>query len=151
MRNINKIIIHCSDSDWGDAPEIDRWHKERGWDSIGYHYVITNGRLESSSTYTEDDDGIVQEGRNVEISGAHAKGYNSTSVGICLIGKHHFTGRQLYRGLPTIVDLLLNKYKLTPDSVFGHTELDPHKTCPNFEVINFRALLRLGGNNDIRG
>lgn len=151
MRDINKIIIHCSDSAWGDATEIDRWHKARGWDGIGYHYVITNGHIKPSHKYEEDQDGLIQEGRSIQTVGAHAKGHNSTSVGICLIGQHHFTGRQLYRGLPTIVDILMQSYKLTPDDVVGHTELDSEKTCPNFDVITFRELLRRGGNNDLRG
>ena len=43
VREIKKVIIHCSDSDFGTASVIDGWHKERGWDGIGYHYVITNG------------------------------------------------------------------------------------------------------------
>lgn len=44
MGRIDKIIINCSDSDWGDAEVIDEWHRERGWDGIGYHYIICNGR-----------------------------------------------------------------------------------------------------------
>ena len=46
MREISKIILHCSDSEWGSASVIDQWHKERGWTEIGYHYVITNGQTE---------------------------------------------------------------------------------------------------------
>ena len=39
----DRITIHCSDSEWGNADVIDEWHKKRGWDGIGYHYVILNG------------------------------------------------------------------------------------------------------------
>ena len=56
-----------------DAAEIDRWHRERGWLKIGYHFVIKR-------------DGTIEEGRHVDEVGAHAKGHNSTSVSVCMIG-----------------------------------------------------------------
>ena len=76
MRRINKIIIHCAatvegaDFDWTD---IDKWHKKRGWSGIGYHYVITL-------------DGKIQSGRPLKKIGAHAKGFNRNSIGVCYIG-----------------------------------------------------------------
>ena len=60
MREIKKIIIHCSDSEFGDAALIDKWHKERGWTGIGYHYVILNGCRKATMTgfqpYKKEDD-----------------------------------------------------------------------------------------------
>ena len=56
MRKINKIILHCSDSAWGSAAAIDRWHVERGMRRIGYHYVILNGVRHSSGEYRAEDD-----------------------------------------------------------------------------------------------
>jgi N-acetylmuramoyl-L-alanine amidase len=142
MREINKIIIHCSDSAWGDAEEIDKWHKQRGWSGIGYHYVITNGHPKPSKSYQEDLDGVVQEGRPIKTPGAHAKGHNKNSVGICLIGKYHFSGKQLYRGLLSTVELLMTAYNIPPEEVYGHTELDPGKSCPDFDVELLRELLK---------
>jgi N-acetylmuramoyl-L-alanine amidase len=143
MRKINKIVIHCSDSEFGNASLIREWHtKERGWQDIGYHYVITNGIVESAFSYDEDKDGVIEEGRPLEISGAHVKGHNKNSVGVCLIGKHHFTGKQLYNALPTLLRLLISAYKLSVDDVCGHTELDSNKTCPNFAVENLLTLLK---------
>lgn len=143
MRKINKIVIHCSDSEFGNASLIRGWHtKERGWQDIGYHYVITNGIVESAFSYDEDKDGIIEEGRPLEISGAHVKGHNKESVGVCLIGKHHFTGKQLYDALPTLLRLLISAYNLSAEDVCGHTELDANKTCPNFAVENLLTLLK---------
>jgi N-acetylmuramoyl-L-alanine amidase len=143
MREIKKIILHCSDSDFGSASLIRKWHvKERGWDDIGYHYVITNGVQASMYPYVLEDDGVIQEGRPVEISGAHVKGQNSHSIGICLIGKHHFTARQLYDSLPTLLQILLPTYGLTFDNVYGHNEFNPEKTCPNFSVYTLRNLFK---------
>ena len=143
MREVKKIILHCSDSDYGSASLIKKWHtKERGWDDIGYHYVITNGIQESCRLYKPEDDGVIQDGRPLEIQGAHVKGHNSDSIGICLIGKHHFTAKQTYDALPTLLQILLPTYDLTIDNVFGHNEFDPEKTCPNFEVNTLRNLFK---------
>lgn len=72
------IVIHHSVS--GDVPaaEIDRWHRERGFNSIGYHFVIRqNGDIEPGRDWTQ--------------AGAHARGRNDTHLGVCLTGNfgHH--------------------------------------------------------------
>ena len=70
MRNIDSIIVHCSATKAGQdftATDIDRWHRERGFNGIGYHYVI---RL----------DGKLEKGRDVALAGAHCKGWNEQSI-----------------------------------------------------------------------
>lgn len=76
MRKIDMIIVHCTATPAGrdvSVSDIDRWHRERGFDCIGYHYVIGL-------------DGTVHTGRPVEHVGAHCKGYNQRSVGVCYVG-----------------------------------------------------------------
>ena len=77
MREIEKLIFHCSATIEGQnisAATIKRWHvKDRGWSDIGYHYVIGL-------------DGKIEAGRPVNKQGAHCKGENKTSIGICYIG-----------------------------------------------------------------
>ena len=77
MRKIDSIIIHCSATKVGQdftAADIDRWHRERGFNGIGYHYVVClDGRLER--------------GRDISLAGAHCKGWNEHSIGICYIAK----------------------------------------------------------------
>ena len=76
MRNINKIIVHCSATPEGKAFSVDdirRWHLKRGFADIGYHFVI----------YL---DGSVHVGRPLAKAGAHCKGHNAHSVGVCYIG-----------------------------------------------------------------
>lgn len=76
MRNINRIIIHCSATREGQdvgAAEIDRCHRQRGFNGIGYHYVV---RL----------DGTVERGRSLAKAGAHCSGFNQHSIGICYVG-----------------------------------------------------------------
>ena len=62
MRKIKRIIIHCSDSEFGDAKLIDSWHKQKGWKGIGYHYCLTNGKINNKSYHIEKD-GLIQPGR----------------------------------------------------------------------------------------
>ena len=76
MREITEIIIHCSATVEGKhftVEDIDRWHKARGWQGIGYHYVI----------YL---DGSIHRGRDLNKIGAHCTGHNKNSIGICYIG-----------------------------------------------------------------
>lgn len=125
---INKIVIHCSDSpnDREDtAEDIHRWHKERGWDGIGYHYVI-------------ERKGKLVNGRPEYWQGAHASGHNKNSLGICLIGTDKFTIEQ-WSILENLVRKLLIKY---PSSkIIGHNEISD-KTCPGFDVQKW--LVKIG-------
>jgi len=141
MREINKIIVHCSDSDFGDAALIDQWHKERGWDGIGYHAVITNGVLRARAKYKSDADGMVETGRDIAKIGAHCRQENKNSVGICLIGRHHFTAWQLYRALPNALFFYMREFGIDEKQVFGHRDFNNKKTCPNIDTELIRSWL----------
>lgn len=131
MRDLSTIIVHCSytppDMDIG-AATITEWHvDERGWDDIGYHYVITR-------------DGAIEDGRPVEIQGAHAYGHNADSIGICLIGgmaddgetpDSNFT-RWQWEALGALMEDLQGRYG--PLEVIGHRDVDAKKACPCFDV-----------------
>lgn len=121
MRNITEIIIHCADTPNGKEfhnTDIDRWHKERGWQMIGYHWVIAI-------------DGTVEAGRIPEMIGSHAEGHNARSLGICLIGKDKFTPAQ-WNSLKALVGGLVKEFNCP---VIGHYEVAKNgKTCPNFDV-----------------
>lgn len=128
MRSINKIIIHCSATPEGRAvsvQEIDKWHRDRGFRCIGYHYVIG---LE----------GQIEIGRPVEQSGAHCSGYNTDSIGICYIGGLDSAGKPKDTRTPAqrlalkqLVQLLKRAYPEA--SVHGHREF-ANKSCPCFDV-----------------
>jgi len=152
MKNkIENIILHCSDSEFGSADIIRQWHKANGWRDIGYHFVITNGVLTSKAPYMEENDGLVQCGRSFDGDsfitdnevGAHALGYNSKSVGICLIGKTRFTAAQFGAAFKLIGDMC-RKYDLKSQAVLGHYETAQAggKTCPNIDMGAFRTLLK---------
>ena len=129
------IIIHCSATREGQdvkAADIKRWHKERGFDDIGYHYVI-------------DLDGTIEKGRDEALVGAHCKGHNATSIGICYVGgcdknmkpKDTRTPEQK-RSMLGLVRKLVNKYKIPVTQIWAHHDFDKHKACPSFDVSEFR-------------
>ena len=133
MREINKIIIHCSASTWGTAEIIDQWHKQRGWDGIGYHYVIQNGYETAGADYNSKSDGIIKVGRPIEKIGAHCHGHNQDSIGICLIGNELFSGKQ-FMGLGNLLRDLKKKAQKNHwqlSGIFRHCDFDKNKTCPN--------------------
>lgn len=138
IKKISEIIIHCAATPNGDerftAEDIDAWHKERGFKRsksistgfnpkmkyIGYHNVITI-------------DGTLQPGRAIDETGAHARGHNTSGIGVCMIGTDRFTIEQwiALRMYVNIIQSILGKDLM----IYGHRELpNVHKTCPGFSV-----------------
>ena len=124
------IVIHCAATkpsmDIG-VKDIDKWHRQRGWRKVGYHYVIKR-------------DGEVEIGRELDEVGAHAKGFNSNSVGICLVGglsedgkpENNYTDEQWIALRETVNQL---KLPYPEAEVLGHRDLpDVKKACPSFDV-----------------
>lgn len=149
-QDIDAIVIHCSATREGadfKASDIDRWHKQQGWQMIGYHYVI-------------DLDGTIEPGRPLTMNGAHTntagtsgRAYNSHSIGICYIGgldkdgthpKDTRTPKQK-EAMRRLVEQLMEHYNIV--EVIGHRDASPDKngngevepsewikSCPSFDV-----------------
>ena len=118
------IVIHCADTpadmDIG-VETIRKWHvEERGWDDVGYHYIIKR-------------DGKIEPGRDVKVQAAHARAVNSKSVGICLVGRgDNFTEDQ-FCGLHNLINTLNSMYDDL--EIIGHSDVEPKKPhCPGFNV-----------------
>ena len=142
MRDINLIVIHCSATREGkdySVGDIRKWHKKRGFRDIGYHYIICL-------------DGTIKKGRPIDQPGAHAKGYNTNSVGVCYIGgldsegkpKDTRTTAQMH-ALRNAVSML--KALFNNPGVVGHRDLSVDlngdgvisknewmKSCPCFDI-----------------
>jgi hypothetical protein len=139
MRKINLLIVHCSASDnpkdstvervrllhtgnkktkidWGIYTGINCF----GWSDVGYQHIIT-------------PDGTVHDCRPENKPGAHCKGFNKSSIGICLIGDKVFTEAQ-FAALRILVKKLISKHELSIMDILGHRELNRDKSCPNFDV-----------------
>ena len=108
--------------------DIRRWHIEKGYNDIGYHYVI----------YI---DGSVHVGRDIKIEGAHCLGYNANSIGVCYVGGLDSFGNPKNTMNEKQVDSLIklckgfkNKYPII--KILGHNELS-NRDCPCFDVKQF--------------
>ena len=129
MRNINKIIVHCSATPEGrnfTVKQIDACHRQRGFNGIGYHFVI----------YL---DGSVHVGRPLAKAGAHCKGYNAHSIGVCYIGGVATDGKtpkdtRTDTQKASLVKLITELRQQFPNaSVHGHREF-ANKACPCFDA-----------------
>lgn len=137
MRKIDKIIIHCTATPEGRAVtvgEVDSWHRQRGFNKIGYHYLIgINGEL--------------WPGRRLEENGAHCAGQNGNSIGICYVGgldkqlrpKDTRTDTQK-RTLERLVRELKASYPGM--AIHGHNEF-ANKACPCFNVAQWIKEVKL--------
>ena len=123
------VVIHCAQTkpsmDIG-FKEIDQWHKRRGWTGCGYNFIIRQN-------------GMIETGRALEQVGAHVKGFNHNSLGICLVGGIDEDGDFDVNYTPeqwdTLDCLVETMTKIYPNAaVVGHKDLDSHKACPIFEV-----------------
>ena len=128
MRKIIEIIIHCSATTEGKdftVEDIDSWHRQRGFNSIGYHFVIYR-------------DGSIHAGRSKNKIGAHCKGHNTISIGICYIGGLSTNGKPKdtrtaaqKASLRALVEQLQEEFPLA--TFHGHNEFAA-KACPCFDV-----------------
>jgi len=137
MRNIDTLVIHAAATRpqwWANKSaeekmrEVRDWHvRDNGWSDIGYHYLI-------------DRDGTVVEGRPLKRAGAHARGHNASSIGICMFGGHgasrndsfedHFTEEQ-NTALRALIHDLEARFPIR--KIIGHNEVSA-KGCPGFQV-----------------
>jgi len=139
------IVIHHSATATGGAAAFDKMHRAKGWDELGYHFVIGNG--------TDTGDGQVEVGSRwpKQKWGAHAKTpdnrYNEHGIGICLVGNFmitHPTAKQM-ASLEKLVSYLMRTYHISPDHILGHGDTKP-TDCPgaNLSIATVRsACMRL--------
>ena len=128
MRPINEIIVHCTATKEGrdfDVKDVRRWHLQRKFKDIGYHYLVLL-------------DGTVQEGRPVEQPGAHCTGHNANSIGVCYVGGLDADGKpadtrtlkQRY-ALRFLLSELRHKYPQA--TIHSHRDFAA-KDCPCFDA-----------------
>ena len=127
---ITEIILHCSATREGlpfTEADIDRWHRQRGWSGIGYHYVVLL-------------DGTVRTGRPLHLAGAHCRGHNARSIGVCYIGGLSGSGRPKDTRTPAqriaLRGLVARLQQQFPQArVHLHSEFAP-KACPCFRLAD---------------
>lgn len=132
MNQPKRVILHCAATPnfkSFDAHDIDKWHRERGWTMIGYHYVITL-------------DGKTQRGREDYDQGAHTAGANRNSLGVCLIGTDLFTTEQV-DALIRLYVKIFRQYGIEYGYWHGHYEINKDKRCPGVDMNFVRRLFSL--------
>ena len=121
-KKIKLLVVHCSDTENKldlSAADIHKMHLKFGWNGIGYHKVITRS-------------GKIENGRPEYWVGAHVKGNNEMSLGVCLIGRDNFTKNQFLSLEKTLMEWHL---KYPNAKVLGHKNVgNTKKSCPNFDV-----------------
>lgn len=125
------IVVHCAATPEGKpftAKDIDRWHREKGWSGIGYHFVV-------------ELDGKVVPGRPLGAVGSHVAGQNSTSIGIVYIGGVTADGKKAKdtrtpAQKAALLDLLKGLRIVYPTAkIQGHRDFPGvAKDCPSFNA-----------------
>lgn len=146
LRNqkIKGVIVHCSASDRYAEDDIEnvkelhtskqgmswnhRFAKGRGWDDVGYNFYI-------------NFNGDIQLGRDLKYSGAHAKGYNDSHIGICLSGLNNVANPAQRMTLTWLIMVLREQYDMKWEDIIPHNKINKYKTCPNFNMDEFKAAM----------
>lgn len=114
-----------------DAETVRKWHTDeppqgRGWTDIGYHFFV-------------DLAGRIEYGRPLDKPGAHAKGHNKSSLGICYAGGVDEDGNPantLNRRQRAAIVALIRSLRIVigPFKLIGHNDVTDAKACPSFQV-----------------
>ena len=135
MRAINEIIVHCTATKAGQrftVRDVRKWHLERGFNDIGYHFLVLL-------------DGMIQEGRPIEKTGAHCKGHNQNSIGVCYVGGLDKDGNpadtRTDEQKEALLCLLKDLKRQYPNAtVHSHRDF-AKKACPSFDATKEYANL----------
>lgn len=138
MRVIREIIVHCSATPEGKdytVEQITQWHRQRGFCTIGYHFVIYR-------------DGSCHQGRPLSMTGAHCKGHNAQSIGICYIGGVAADGRtpkdtrtkEQCKALAHLLRVLHSQFPQA--TLHGHREFS-NKACPSFDCHEYDYIFNI--------
>lgn len=127
-RTIKEIIVHCTATKEGQSitvEDVRRLHKKKGWSDIGYHFLI----------YL---DGSIHAGRPIDVVGAHTKGHNAYSIGVCYVGGLDKNGRAKDTRNDAQKESLLSlltqlKARYPNATIHGHNEF-ANKACPCFKT-----------------
>jgi len=129
MRLVKEIIVHCSATREEQQVSVDTirdWHLAKGWNDIGYHFYI-------------DLDGTINKGRDIDKMGAHCKGHNRNSIGICYCGGVETDGKtpkdtRTQEQKDSLLNVLKTLKAMYPEAViYSHNEF-ANKACPSFDA-----------------
>lgn len=134
-KQVREIIVHCTATEAGrrvGVKEIDAWHRRRGFECIGYHYVV-------------GEDGGIEAGRDTKYAGAHCLGHNRRSVGVCYVGglRHGHPADTRTEAQKRALEWLLRRLKREYPGAVVHRHRDfARKACPCFDATSEYANLK---------
>jgi hypothetical protein len=131
-RRWRKIIVHHSASPGGSARGIHAYHLSKGWDGLGYHFVIGNGIPDGNGRRQRDGEAHVGYRWRRQKNGAHAgKKFNGHSIGICLIGNFQASrpSDKQMQSLVRLVKYLMQTCDIPADQIYPHREVRATR-CP---------------------
>lgn len=137
------IIIHHSATDEGSSLSFDKYHQGKGWEGIGYHFVIDNGTKEKQDGQIEVSPRWIK-----QENGSHCRAgnMNERAIGICLVGnfnQERVSSKQL-DALVYLANILRKYYKIPLKKIIGHNQVQGARTeCPgrNFPWARFKNRL----------
>lgn len=150
--NLINIVIHNSATRGGDVKFLRKIHKDNGWKDVGYHRIVCNGKPHGE--WPAGKDGEVQKGRHLDDDsvfeedevGAHARGFNRESIGICVIGNFEETmptSKQI-KALIALCTHLCRQFGLEASSIIGHRDVPTCNTdCPGRYLYSLLSMLRM--------
>ena len=127
--DVKYIVVHCTATrprNDIDVYEVNKWHLDDGYEMIGYHYLIKV-------------DGTIENGRPLCVQGAHVRGCNGVSIGVCYVGglddKGEFADTRTDQQRASLWALLINlKHRFPKATIVGHHDLNRYKACPCFDA-----------------
>jgi len=108
------IIHHSASAQTTTMLDVDRWHRQRGFSGIGYHFFmqIRGGR------------GYLKAARPATLAGAHTIGWNSKALGLCIAGNYEtdIMSKAIYQDVLAAAAHICKKYGIPANKVFGHRD-----------------------------
>lgn len=137
------IVVHHTALDSGSAKSIDRLHRNRGFDGLGYHFVIDNGlggpngRVEVGYRWQRQE-----KGAHCRVKANDSNYWNERTIGICLVGNFENTRptKAQYDSLARLIRFLQDRYRIPTSKIKGHGDIKATK-CPG-KYFSFWELKR---------
>jgi LysM repeat protein len=138
------IIIHHSGTDMGNSQQFYVAHKKKGWETVGYHFVIDNGSCGKDAGQIETTPRWIK-----QMNGAHCKAsnMNEKAIGVCLVGNYsqdRLSGKQM-DSIVFLVNELRRFYRIPNANIMGHSSVPGAATeCPGKKFPWTEFWTRLG-------
>lgn len=130
QKKVDAIIVHNSGSNNDTVESVVDYHRKK-WSDVGYNWMIANG--------------TIYVGRSTMFVGAHTRGNNDGSVGVCAIGNYmsKLPKKKDIEALVRILSIECFARGLSSDKIIGHRESPGASTdCPGNKLFEYLPEIR---------